>query len=100
IFLVTGIATIGIMTLYSAAGGSLSPWAMKQAVTILAFLMVAVGMSWISESTIKQAAFPIYGAVLIMLIVVEAVGFVGKGAQRWIDLGFIRLPHRRVKKPR
>ena len=32
IFLVMGIATIGIMTLYSAAGGSMNPWAMKQAV--------------------------------------------------------------------
>jgi len=99
IFLITGIATIGLMTLYSAAGGSLRPWAMKQAVTILAFLMIAVGMSWISESTIKQVAFPIYGAVLLMLIVVEAVGFVGKGAQRWIDLGFIRLQPSEFMKP-
>ena len=47
IFLVTGIATIGIMTLYSAAGGSVSPWATKQAITIVTFLMIAVGMSWI-----------------------------------------------------
>jgi len=99
IFLVMGIATIGIMTLFSAAGGSMSPWAMKQAITILAFLTLAVGMSWTSEATIKQVAFPIYGAVLLMLIVVEAVGFVGKGAQRWIDLGFIRLQPSEFMKP-
>jgi rod shape determining protein RodA len=99
IFLVTGIAAIGIMTLFSAAGGSASPWAMKQAITIVGFLMIAVGMSWISESTIKQVAFPVYGAVLLMLIVVEAVGFVGKGAQRWIDLGFIRLQPSEFMKP-
>jgi len=99
IFLVTGIAAIGIMTLFSAAGGSASPWAMKQAITIMGFLMIAVGMSWISESTIKQVAFPVYGAVLLMLIIVEAVGFVGKGAQRWIDLGFIRLQPSEFMKP-
>ena len=99
IFLVTGIAAIGIMTLFSAAGGSASPWAMKQAITILGFLVIAIGMSWTSESTIKQVAFPIYGAVLLMLIIVEAVGFVGKGAQRWIDLGFIRLQPSEFMKP-
>jgi len=99
IFLVTGIATIGLMTLFSAAGGSTSPWAMKQAITILGFLVIAIGMSWTSESTIKQVAFPIYGAVLLMLIIVEAVGFVGKGAQRWIDLGFIRLQPSEFMKP-
>ena len=99
IFLVTGIAAIGIMTLFSAAGGSMTPWAMKQAITIVGFLTIAVGMSWISESTIKQVAFPVYGAVLLMLIIVEAVGFVGKGAQRWIDLGFIRLQPSEFMKP-
>ena len=91
IFLVLGISAIGILTLYSAAGGALNPWALKQGITILGFLTVAIGMSWIGQSTIKQVAFPLYGAVLVMLIIVEAVGFVGKGAQRWIDLGFIRL---------
>jgi rod shape determining protein RodA len=30
---------------------------------------------------------------------VEAVGFVGKGAQRWIDLGFIRLQPSEFMKP-
>ena len=99
IFLVTGIATLGLLTLYSAAGGSAQPWAAKQGMVFFFFLAVAVGMSWIRESTIKAAAFPIYGVVLVMLIVVEAIGFVGKGAQRWLDLGFIRLQPSEFMKP-
>jgi rod shape determining protein RodA len=99
IFLVTGIAMIGIMTLYSAAGGALSPWALKQGITILVFLMIAIAMSWTSESTIKKVTFPLYGAVVVMLILVEALGFVGKGAQRWLDLGFIRLQPSEFMKP-
>lgn len=99
LFLVMGIGTFGLLTLYSAAGGSVQPWAMKQAVTFAFFLGVAVTMSWVKESTIKSVAFPLYGVVLIMLIVVEAVGFVGKGAQRWIDLGFIRLQPSEFMKP-
>jgi rod shape determining protein RodA len=91
IFLVIGIATIGLMTLYSAAGGAIRPWALKQGITILFFLTLAIAMSWTSESTIKRLSLPFYAAVVVMLVIVEMVGFVGKGAQRWIDLGFIRL---------
>ena len=99
IFLVAAIAAMGLLTLYSAAGGSLKPWALKQGITILVFFTVAVGISWIKESTIKALAFPVYGVILIMLIIVEMVGYVGKGSQRWIDLGFIRLQPSEFMKP-
>ncbi len=99
IFLVAGIAGIGLMTQYSAAGGSIRPWALKQGVTFLFFLCVAATMSWVKESTIKSLAFPIYGVVLVMLILVEMLGFVTKGAQRWLDVGFIRLQPSEFMKP-
>src|SRR5690348_8085169 len=91
ITLVLSICGIGIITLYSAAGGSVSPWAMKQAILILFFLSVAVGMSWIPEEFFKSLVFPAYVIIMVLLVAVEAIGFVGKGAQRWVDLGFIRL---------
>ena len=99
IFLVSGIASFGLVVLYSAAGGSLQPWALKQAIVFTAFLCIAVGMSWMKESTIKAIAFPLYGATLIMLLGVEALGFVSKGAQRWLDLGPIRLQPSEFMKP-
>ena len=99
IFLVAGIAGIGIITLFSAAGASMQPWAAKQGLTILFFMTVAIGMSWIRESTIKSLVFPAYAAIVLMLILVEALGFVGKGAQRWLDLGFIRLQPSEFMKP-
>jgi rod shape determining protein RodA len=99
IFLVAGIALFGLIVLYSAAGGSVQPWALKQGAVFLFFLGVAIGMSWMSEATIKAIAFPVYGLTLIMLIGVEALGFVGKGAQRWLDLGPIRLQPSEFMKP-
>jgi rod shape determining protein RodA len=99
IFLVSGIAMFGLIVLYSAAGGSVRPWAMKQGIVFLAFLAIAVGMSWMRESTIKAIAFPLYGVTLIMLIGVEALGFVSKGAQRWLDIGPIRLQPSEFMKP-
>lgn len=99
LFLIMGIAVIGLLTLYSAAGGSVNPWALKQAVIFLVFLTIAIGMSWIKESSIKNVAFPLYAIVLVMLILVELLGFVGKGAQRWLDIGPIRLQPSEFMKP-
>jgi rod shape determining protein RodA len=99
ILLVALICTIGLVTLYSAAGGSTSPWAAKQGTIIAGFFGMAIVISYIPESVVKQLTFPAYAMILVLLIVVEMVGFVGKGAQRWIDLGFIRLQPSEFMKP-
>ena len=99
LFLVIGIGSLGVLTLYSAAGAAMTPWALKQSIVFLIFLAIAVSMSWIKESTIKTASFPIYAVVLTMLILVEMLGFVGKGAQRWLDVGPIRLQPSEFMKP-
>ncbi|MFL6830426.1 MAG: rod shape-determining protein RodA [Sphingomicrobium sp.] len=99
IFMISGIALFGLVVLYSAAGGAVQPWALKQGIIFLFFLGLAVAMSWLPESTIKALAFPLYGLTLIMLIGVEALGFVSKGAQRWLDLGPIRLQPSEFMKP-
>jgi rod shape determining protein RodA len=59
IFLIVILACVGLLTLYSAAGGSLRPWALKQGLTFLFFFAVAISMSWLRESTLKSVAFPI-----------------------------------------
>ncbi|HVI05575.1 MAG TPA: rod shape-determining protein RodA, partial [Sphingomicrobium sp.] len=41
----------------------------------------------------------LYGLTLVMLVGVEALGFVSKGAQRWLDLGPIRLQPSGFMKP-
>ena len=99
IFLVATIAGFGLLVLYSAAGGSAQPWAVKQAIIFVVFLGIAIAMSWVSESTIKSITFPLYGATLLMLIGVEALGFVSKGAQRWLEIGPIRLQPSEFMKP-
>ncbi len=91
LFLVMAIAGFGLVVLYSAAGGSVTPWALNQGVRFGFFFAVAVALSRVPERWFRDAAFPAYALFLLLLFVVEAVGFVGKGAQRWIDLGFIRL---------
>jgi rod shape determining protein RodA len=39
----------------------------------------------------RNVAALAYGVSILLLLAVEFVGVVGMGAQRWIDLGFMRL---------
>jgi rod shape determining protein RodA len=99
IFLIGGIGLFGLVNLYSAAGGSVQPWAMRQGAAFLMFLTLAIAISNVREATIKQLTVPVYVAIVIMLVLVDLLGFVGKGAQRWLDLGFIRLQPSEFMKP-
>lgn len=91
LFLLIGIAGFGAIVLYSAAGGSLSPWAGSHAIRFGIFLVLAILMSHIPEHSYARIAFPGYILVLLLLVGVELIGAIGGGSQRWLDLGFIRL---------
>ncbi|MBR9765048.1 MAG: rod shape-determining protein RodA [Rhodobacteraceae bacterium] len=89
--LLTAVASVGFLQLYSVAGGSFSPWAEPQmkrfAIGLLAMFIVAMVPVWFWRNVSGVA----YGLSLLLLVFVEFFGSVGMGAQRWIDLGFMRL---------
>ena len=91
ILLVLLIGCFDLLVLYSAAGGSIRPWALSQGVRFFVFLGCAVGLSRVRESTWSMIALPAYGGLIGMLVLVELVGAVRGGGQRWLDLGFFRL---------
>lgn len=91
--------TFGALVLYSAAGSSLQPWAMMHEVRFFVFLSMAFVISRFPREWFKQAAYPIYGAVLILLFIVEATGKISGGSQRWINLGFMQLQPSELMKP-
>ncbi len=91
ILLLIPVAGFGFLMLYSVAGGTVDRWAepqMKRFVTGMA-LMVLIGMApiWFWRNMAGIA----YLGSLGLLIAVELFGMVGMGAQRWVDLGFMRL---------
>ncbi len=84
-------AGIGFLMLYSVAGGSFSPWAEPQ---MKRFAMGFVAMFVIGMIPIyfwRNVSALAFTASLALLVAVEFMGEVGMGAQRWIDLGFMRL---------
>lgn len=96
--LILAISGIGFAALYSAAGGNFSPWASKQMVR---FGVGLVGMFAIALIDIKwwfRLVWPCYFLGLFLLVVVEIMGQVGMGAQRWINLGFMQLQPSEVMK--
>jgi rod shape determining protein RodA len=98
LILVIAIAAFSTVVLYSAAGGRMS-WAAPQGLRFLVFLAMAIAMSRLKPETLRQAAFPAYVLTLLLLIFVEALGFVGGGAQRWLRLGFVNLQPSELMKP-
>ncbi|PZO83612.1 MAG: rod shape-determining protein RodA [Micavibrio aeruginosavorus] len=91
LFLITLFSSIGFTALYSAAGGSFEPWAEKQMVRYAVFAVGAVIISLIDIRIWYKLAYPIYGVCLVLLLIVEVMGHIGMGAQRWINLGFIQV---------
>ncbi|MDX1711351.1 MAG: rod shape-determining protein RodA [Rhodovibrionaceae bacterium] len=98
VFLITLIACVGFGMLYSAANGSASPWATRQAVRFAGslLLMFAVGLTDIRIWF--RLSYPFYFAALGLLGAVEVMGTVGMGAQRWIDLQVIQLQPSEIMK--
>ncbi|WP_299300804.1 rod shape-determining protein RodA [uncultured Litoreibacter sp.] len=91
ILLLTAIASVGFLMLYSVAGGSMTPWVEPQmkrfAVGLLLMFTIALVPTWFLRNTAGLA----YAVCVVLLLGVEFFGATGKGAQRWIDLGFMRL---------
>ncbi|SFL44048.1 rod shape-determining protein RodA [Shimia aestuarii] len=91
VLLLTAVTGVGFLMLYSVAGGSFTPWAEPQmkryALGLVLMLIVAMVPIWFWRSVSGAA----YLATLLLLVLVEVMGSVGMGAQRWIDLGFMRL---------
>ena len=91
VLLVTATAGIGVAMLYSAANGAWEPWATRQLVRYVVGLLIMLTIALVDIRVWWRYAYVIYGALLIMLVGVEVFGTVGMGAQRWINLGVIRL---------
>jgi len=91
VVLITIYACVGFTALYSAAGGNFEPWASKQMVRFFVFLFGMIALAVIDIRVWYRFAYPLYFICLVLLIIVEVMGHIGMGAQRWINLGFIQI---------
>jgi rod shape determining protein RodA len=90
LFGLLAISALGLFVLYSSAGGD------KELVTRqIVRLGIAFGgmvvFAQLQPQWLQRWTPWLYGLGLTLLIAVLVAGDVGKGAQRWLDLGFIRF---------
>ena len=95
----TLLTCFGAAVLDSAAGGSFSTYSSSHLLRFGLFVAMALVLRQFPRDLVLWAAYPAYAVVLAMLVVVEAIGAVGGGSQRWIDLGFIQLQPSEFMKP-
>jgi rod shape determining protein RodA len=91
VVLVAAIAGVGVAALYSAADASMEPWATKQMTRFAIALVAMVAAALLGIRKLFRIAYWIYLATLLLIVAVDLRGFVGMGAQRWIDLGVLQL---------
>jgi len=91
VLLIAVVTGVGIAVLYSAADGSMQPWAAKQMMRFAIALIPMFGAALVGIRYWFRIAYWTYAAVLLLVVAVDLRGFVGMGAQRWVDLGVIQL---------
>jgi len=93
------LVVFGAAVLYSAAGGSMDPFASSHLVRFSVFLLMAAVIASLPREFVRFFTYPAYGIVVALLLVVEVSGALRGGSQRWIDLGFMVLQPSEIMKP-
>jgi rod shape determining protein RodA len=84
------LLSVGLMMLYSA-GGQDTGLLIRQLIRMGTAFVVLFFLAQIHPDRMRGAAYWLYGLGLILLFAVLVFGHEGKGAQRWLDLGFFRF---------
>ncbi len=93
------LVAFGSAVLYSAASGNWHRWALTHLVRFAFFLGMALMIARVPREVFKWAAYPAYIGILALLMLVEMIGAIGGGSQRWLNLGFMTLQPSELMKP-
>ena len=90
-FIILVIFWIGEINLYSAANGSLDPWASSQLKRFIFFLPVFLFVLLLQPKFIYNFSEVILIGVILGLVITLIFGYTGMGATRWIRVGNFNL---------
>ena len=86
------------LALIYSAGGENSALLSRQLVRILVAFLVLGIVAQIPPDALQRWSAYLYLVGLLALLLVLGIGYVGKGAQRWLDLGFFRFQPAEIMK--
>jgi rod shape determining protein RodA len=89
--LICAVAAIGWLMLYSISGGNMDQWAGPQMKRFIVGAMLMMVITFVPIWFWRNMSGLVYITGFLLLIAVELVGDVGKGAQRWLSIGPVQL---------
>jgi rod shape determining protein RodA len=84
------IAGYGLVVLYSASGQSL-PTVLRTIARLVLGALAMLLLARINPNFLRRSTPWVYAAGCVLLLIVAAIGHVGMGAQRWLNLGLFRF---------
>lgn len=100
LWLLIGLLAItgyGLLVLYSASGGSEKMFT-NRVIQVCLGLGVMFVMAMFPPRFYEKVSPCLYVVCIILLILVDVAGEISKGAQRWLNLGFIRFQPSEIAK--
>ena len=98
ILLLLSISSVGVVLLYSIAGGSWDPWASNQIIRILLGLIVVILISLVNIQFWYKLSSPLYLFSIFLIFLTFFLGKEVSGAKRWIDLYFFSFQPAEITK--
>src|SRR5690606_36053073 len=98
--LLVGLALLcayGLVMQFSASG---EDWSIvfRSSVRLGIGVVAMVVLAQVRPSQLRKVALPLWIAGVVLLLIVDVMGVIGKGAQRWLDQGFIRFQPSEIMK--
>lgn len=90
LFALLALSALGLMILYSASGQNLD-MVLRQGVRLAISFAVLLVLAQIPPQQLRLWSPWLFAAGTALLVVVLLIGTVGKGAQRWLNLGLFRF---------
>ncbi|WNC69588.1 rod shape-determining protein RodA [Thalassotalea nanhaiensis] len=97
LFVLLLLMSVGLCVIYSA-GGQDTDLVIRQVIRLGIGLGVMFVVAQIPPSVYQRWAVIVFILGLLMLLAVLLFGHVGKGAQRWLDLGFMKFQPSEIMK--
>jgi rod shape determining protein RodA len=97
VLLLCCLAGCGYVALYSAGGGP-EPYAWRHGMRFAFGLVMMLSLAMIDIRFLARFSWPFYGLALVLLVLTLKMGHVGKGAERWLELGPIQLQPSEIMK--
>ena len=91
------LSGLSLAVLYSSGGENMD-LLYKQAIRIAIGFLILFSVAQLSPETLQRWSPYIFSVGLILLSMVLLVGIVGKGAQRWLNLGLFRFQPAEIMK--